>query len=94
VIKSFADKRTARLFTGQPVRDVAPPLARLAKRKLVQLDAASTLEQLRVPPGNRLEKLGVNRAGQWSIRINEQWRICFRWSDGDAYDVWFGDYHD
>jgi proteic killer suppression protein len=93
VIRSFADKRTARLLAGDPVRELAPALRRVARRKLLQLQAATTLDQLRVPPGNRLEKLGGDRAGQWSIRVNDQWRICFRWSDGQADDVRFGDYH-
>ena len=62
-------------------------------KKLVMLDAAEHLEDLRVPPGNRLEKLGRGRAGQHSIRINDQWRVCFRWKDGHAYDVEIVDYH-
>ena len=62
-------------------------------RKLLLLDAAETLEDLRIPPGNRLEKLSDNRQGQHSIRINDQWRICFRWSEGDAYEVEIVDYH-
>jgi len=66
---------------------------RIALRKLRQLDAAVTLEDLRVPPGNRLERLRGDRAGEWSIRVNDQWRICFRWTGGDAYDVQIVDYH-
>jgi proteic killer suppression protein len=66
---------------------------RVALRKLVQLDAATALDDLRVPPGNRLEKLTGDRAGHHSIRINDQWRVCFRWHQGDAYDVEIVDYH-
>ena len=68
-------------------------MQRIALRKLRQLDAAVTLEDLRVPPGNRLERLRGDRAGEWSIRVNDQWRICFRWTGGDAYDVQIVDYH-
>lgn len=70
-----------------------PDLRRVALRKLVQLDAAVSLADLRVPPGNRLEKLSADRAGQYSIRINEQWRVCFVWRDGDAHEVEIVDYH-
>ena len=66
---------------------------RLGLRKLLVLDAADALEDLRVPPGNRLEKLKGDRSGQYSIRINDQWRICFEWRDGDAYSVEITDYH-
>jgi len=66
---------------------------RIALRKLRQLDAAVTLDDLRAPPGNRLERLRGDRAGQWSIRMNDQWRICFRWVGGDAHDVQIVDYH-
>ena len=66
---------------------------RIALRKLLLLDAAESLEDLRNPPGNRLEKLTGNRQGQHSIRVNDQWRICFRWSEGDAYEVEITDYH-
>lgn len=62
-------------------------------RKLVAVDAAEQLDDLRIPPGNRLEKLKGERAGQYSIRVNEQWRVCFRWEDGDAHDVQIVDYH-
>jgi len=64
-----------------------------AERKLTLLNAASTLDFLRSPPGNRLEALSGDRKGHWSIRINQQWRLCFRWKDGDAYDVRIVDYH-
>jgi proteic killer suppression protein len=81
------------LFDRQPVRRLAADLQRVALRKLRQLDAAVALADLRVPPGNRLEKLVGDRAGQYSIRINDQWRICFRWHTGDAHDVEIADYH-
>ena len=93
MIRSFRDKDVARLFDRQPVRRVPPDLQRVALRKLRQLDAAVELTDLRVPPGNRLEKLVGDRAGQYSIRINDQWRICFRWHAGDAHDVEIADYH-
>jgi len=93
VIRSFRDRDTRRLFARQPVRKLGPTLQRVALRKLRQLDAAVSLEDLRVPPGNRLEKLGRDRAGQHSIRINDQWRVCFRWVGGDAHDVEIVDYH-
>jgi proteic killer suppression protein len=93
VIRSFHDKRTAALFSGQPVKSVAAELARLARRKLQRLDQARTLAELAAFPGNRLERPCSDRAGQHSIRVNDQWRICLRWRDGDAEDVWLGDYH-
>lgn len=93
MIRGFADRETERLFGREPVRRLPAALQRLMLRKLVTLDAAETLEDLRVPPGNRLEKLTGDRAGQYSIRVNEQWRVCFRWHDGDAYDVELVDYH-
>jgi toxin HigB-1 len=93
MIRSFRDRETERLFRREPVRKLPPNVRRVALRKLVRLDAAETLEDLRVPPGNRLEKLVGNRAGQHSIRINDQWRVCFRWKDGDAEDVEIVDYH-
>jgi len=93
VIRSFRDRDTQRLFDRQPVRKLAPDLQRVALRKLRQLDAAASLEDLRVPPGNRLEKLSRDRAGQHSIRINDQWRVCLRWVGGDAHDVEIVDYH-
>lgn len=93
MIRSFGDKDTERLFRRQPVRKLPPDMQRVALRKLRQLDAATSLDDLRAPPGNRLEKLTGDRAGQHSIRINGQWRICFRWRDGDAYEVEIMDHH-
>ena len=93
MIRSFADRETERLFVRTPGRRFPPDVQRVMLRKLVQLDAAERLEDLRVPPGKRLEKLRGDRAGQHSIRVNDQWRICFRWRDGDAFDVEIVDYH-
>jgi proteic killer suppression protein len=93
LIKSFADRETEKLFGGQRTRRLPADLLRVALRKLIQVNAAATLDFLRVPPGNRLEVLKGDRAGQHSIRINDQWRICFRWRDGNAYDVEIVDYH-
>jgi proteic killer suppression protein len=93
VIRGFREKDTERLFHRERVRRLPPTLLRVALRKLVQLDAATTLDDLRAPPGNRLEKLAGERVGQHSIRINDQWRICFRWDQGDAHDVEIVDYH-
>jgi len=93
VIKSFADKRTERLFEREPERSLPATLWRVMLRKLVAVDAAEDLDDLSIPSGNRLEKLKGERAGQYSIRINEQWRLCFRWENGDAHDVQIVDYH-
>lgn len=93
MIRSFADRSTARLFGREPLRRFPVLLQRMMLRKLVAIDAADSLADLRVPPGNRLEKLTAERAGQYSIRINDQWRVCFTWRDGDAYDVELVDYH-
>jgi proteic killer suppression protein len=93
VIRSWADSEAAKIFRLDPSRKLPPDLQRPALRKLRMLDAAVTIDDLRVPPGNRLEKLRGDRVGQWSIRINEQWRICFAWRDGHAYDVEITDYH-
>lgn len=91
MIRSFRDRDTERLFNDVSVRRFGA-IERVARRKLHLLDAALRLEDLRVPPGNHLEALRSDRAGQHSIRINDQWRICFRW-DGDASDVEIVDYH-
>ncbi len=93
MIQSFADRDTERLFQREPVRRFPAELQHLMLRKLGVLDAAEQLADLRVPPGNRLEKLKGLRAGEHSIRVNDQWRICFRWKDGNAYDVEIVDYH-
>jgi len=93
VIQSFADRDTERLFRRERVRRFPVELQRVMLRKLGLVDAAELLDDLRVPPGNRLEKLKGDRAGQHSIRVNDQWRICFRWKDGNAYDVQIADYH-
>ncbi len=93
MIRSFADKETERLFQREPVKRFPLPVRRVALRKLLVLDAAESLDDLRATPGNRLEKLRGNRAGQHSVRINDQWRLCFRWRSGDAFDVEVADYH-
>ena len=93
MIKTFADKETEALFQRQKSRSLPADIQRKARIKLEILDAVERLEDLRVPPGNRLEKLSGNREGQYSIRINRQWRICFRWKNSDCYDVEIADYH-
>lgn len=93
MIKSFADRDTERLFAREPVRRYPVELRRVMLRKLVAVDAAEALDDLRIPPGNRLEELRGDRAGQHSIRVNDQWRICFRWQDANPYDVEIVDYH-
>ena len=93
MIRSFGDRDTERLFGRERVRRYQADVQRTMLRKLAVVDAAEALDDLRVLPGNRLEKLKGDRAGQHSIRINDQWRICFRWADGDAHDVGIVDYH-
>ena len=93
MIQTFGDKESERLFRREPVKKFPPPVQRPALRKLLLLDAAESLDDLRAAPGNRLEKLRGKRKGQYSIRINDQWRVCFRWEAGDAYDVQITDYH-
>jgi proteic killer suppression protein len=93
VIKSFADKRTAAVFAAFAVRDLPQAMQRRARAKLLAIDAATQLIELRIPPGNRLEALHGDRRGQHSIRINDQWRICFVWRDGAAWEVEIVDYH-
>lgn len=92
MIQSFADRDTERLFRRKPVRRFPADLRRVMLRKLVLVDAAERLDDLRVPPGNRLEKLKGSRSGEHCIRINDQWRVCFRWHEGGAYDVTIVDY--
>ena len=93
MIQRFADKESERLFNREPVKRFPRPVQRPALRKLLILDAAESLDDLRNPPGNRLEKLHGDREGQYSIGINDQWRVCFRWDAGDAYEVEVTDYH-
>ncbi|MDO9080522.1 MAG: type II toxin-antitoxin system RelE/ParE family toxin [Desulfuromonadales bacterium] len=93
MILSFADKETAAIFSGLTVRRLPLAIQQTARRKLLQLDSARMTDELRIPPGNRLEILTGDRKGQWSIRINDQWRICFHWQDGNAEVVQIVDYH-
>ena len=93
VIRSFRDPTTERLWSRQRAKGIDPRIERVALRKLVMLDAAEVLDDLRVPPGNRLEALKGDRAGQHSIRINQQWRICFVWTAAGPEDVEIVDYH-
>lgn len=93
MIRNFRDRATEDLFDRRQSRRLPATIARVALRKLVMLHAASSLDDLRVPPGNRLERLSGDRRGQYSIRINDQWRLCFTWRDGDAHDVEITDYH-
>lgn len=93
MIKSFKDKETGKIFRGRFSRRIPRHVQRIAARKLEMLTAARELESLRIPPSNRLEKLKGDRSRQHSIRINDQWRICFTWKDSDAHDVEIVDYH-
>jgi proteic killer suppression protein len=93
VIRSFANNDTERVFNRQRVPKLGRDVQRAANRKLLILDAADVLQDLRVPPGNRLERLQGGRAGQHSIRVNDQWRICFTWTDTGPTDVELVDYH-
>lgn len=93
MIKSFADKRTRDLFAHGTAKRVPSEILQRAVRKLEYVDLAARLDDLRVPPGNRLHALKDDRAGQHAIAVNDQWRICFRFVDGDAYDVELCDYH-
>jgi proteic killer suppression protein len=93
VIRSFKDPEAERIFKRERSRKLPQNIYRSALKKLLVLDAADALADLRVPPGNRLEKLSGDRKGQHSIRINDQWRICFHWRNGDALDVEIADYH-
>jgi proteic killer suppression protein len=90
---SFASEETRTVYDGNLSRHLPPDIQRAARRKLLYLDNAKSLQDLRVPPANRLEPLKGDRLGQHSIRVNEQWRVCFRWKDGNAYDVEIVDYH-
>lgn len=93
MIQSFVCAETERLFRDETSRRLPPQIQRGARRKLLLLNQARNLNDLRVPYGNHLEILKNDRAGQHSIRVNDQWRLCFHWRDGDAYDVEITDYH-
>jgi toxin HigB-1 len=93
MIRSFADRETELVWQGVRSRRLPQDVQRIGLRKLAYLNRARSIQDLRVPPGNRLEALSRDREGQWSIRINDQWRICFRWVNDNAQDVEIVDYH-
>lgn len=93
MIRDFADKEAEKIWRGTLSRRLPAGIQPVTRRKLRMLNSAVTLDDLRIPPGNRLEALKGGRRSQHSIRINEQWRICFQWKDGDAYGVEIVDYH-
>jgi toxin HigB-1 len=93
VIRSFADKETERIWNGDLSRRIPNQIQALARRKLRMLNAAQRLDDLRIPPANRLEAMKGKRSGQYSIRINDQWRICFLWHEGQCDEVEIVDYH-
>jgi len=93
MVRGFRDREAEKIFLREGSRALPADLQRRAQRKLEMLDAAESIEDLYVPPGNRLERLSGDRQGQWSIRINDRWRICFRWHEGDANDVEIVVYH-
>lgn len=93
MIRSFKDKETQKIFERKRSRKLPSDIQQVALRKLRMLNRAATLQDLRVPPANRLERLVGDREGQYSIRVNDQWRICFEWEDGDALNVEIVDYH-
>ncbi len=93
MIRSFKSKETEKIFHRRRSRKLPQTIQQVALRKLRMLNRAMTLQDLRVPPANHLEKLSGGRAGQHSIRVNDQWRICFEWKNGDAYKVEIVDYH-
>jgi len=93
VIQTFADSETARFYTAGKSRRMPTEIRKRAAMRHLQLNAATRIEDLRLPPSNRLEQLHGDRAGQWSMRINDQWRVCFSFKNGDAFDVEIVDYH-
>ena len=93
MIKNFKDDETQKIYQRQRSRKLPADIQQVALRKLRMINNSISINDLRVPPANRLEKLSGNRAGQWSIRINDQWRVCFRWEGNDAHDVEITDYH-
>jgi proteic killer suppression protein len=93
VIKTFKSDETQKIYQRQRSRKYPSDIQQIALRKLRMINNSASINDLRVPPANHLEKLSGNRTGQWSIRINDQWRVCFRWEGSDAYDVEIADYH-
>ena len=93
MIRTFRDRRTAAAFAGQPIKALGPDVRRAAQKKLRELHRVAALDELRIRPGNRLEKLKGDRGGQWSVPVNDQWRLCFVWQDGHAFEVEPVDYH-
>lgn len=93
MIRDFADREAEKVWAGRPSRRLPADIQNVARRKLRMLNNASSLDDLKIPPANRLEALKGDRKGQHSIRINDQWRVCFRWHNGDAHDVEIVDYH-
>ncbi|HAG50310.1 MAG: plasmid maintenance system killer [Deltaproteobacteria bacterium GWC2_42_51] len=93
MIKSFKGRETEKVYLRERSRKLPGDIQQIALRKLRMINNAQNINDLRIPPANRLEKLSGNRAGQYSIRINDQWRICFIWKGGDAYNVEITDYH-
>jgi proteic killer suppression protein len=93
VIKSFRDKETEKVYSRERSAKLPGDIQQIALRKLRMINNAQNINDLRIPPANRLERLGGKRAGQYSIRINDQWRICFVWEDNNAYNVEIADYH-
>ncbi len=93
MVELFADAEAEKIFQGVVSRKLPPDIQRIARRKLLYLHTAKDLRDLHAPPGNRLEELHGDRAGQYSIRINDRWRICFRWVNGNVRDVSIVDYH-
>jgi proteic killer suppression protein len=93
VIRSFGDSETENFYAAGKSRRLPTEIRKRAAMRLIQLNAATRIEDLRLPPSNRLESLHGDRAGQWSVRINNQWRVCFNFTDGDAFDVEIVDYH-
>lgn len=94
MIKSFGDKEAEKIFSRERSRKLPPNIQKTALRKLWMIDAAGSINDLRVPPANHLEKLSGKRKGQYSVRINKQWRICFNWKLGDVHNIEIVDYHD
>lgn len=93
MIKTFADKQTEKVWNREFSKKLPTDIQKAARRKLIMVNAASVLSDLKIPPNNQLEKLSKDRKGQHSIRINDQWRVCFRFDKGDAYEVEIVDYH-